>query len=165
MDTIECIKSRRSVREYDSNAVIDINTIYEIISIASWSPSGKNLQPWNVKVVTDNQCRKRISKMIPRHEWIAGSSASIVVFLDKNRSYDRIKDVQGCGAFMQTVLLAAHSMNIDSCWVGGVLRESDELNSLLEVPNDYELMGLITLGIGIGKNRVSKRLDISDLLL
>ena len=165
METIECIKTRRSVREYSANTSIDETTIKELISIASWAPSGKNMQPWRVKIVTERHLIKSIADMTPRNRWIAESGSLIIVYLDQKRSYDYVKDVQACGAFMQTFMLAAHSMNIDTCWVGGMLNKAKQISSLIGVDDDFELMGLITIGIGISKHRFTKRLELSKILL
>ena len=165
MDTIECIKTRRSVREYDTNTYIDETTIKELISIASWAPSGKNMQPWRVKIVTEHHLIKSIANMTPRNRWITECGCLLIVYLEKKHSYDYVKDVQSCGAFMQTLLLAAHSMGIDTCWVGGILKIDDQISSLIGVNDDFELMGLITMGVGRSKHRVSKRLEINEILL
>jgi nitroreductase len=52
MDVIDAIKSRSSVRAYTDKPVSH-NTVEEILDIARWAPSGANMQPWRVIVVTD----------------------------------------------------------------------------------------------------------------
>ena len=51
MNLNELIKSRYSVRSFTDDSV-DIKTIREILEIASNAPSGGNIQPWKVYVVT-----------------------------------------------------------------------------------------------------------------
>lgn len=70
----------------------------------------------------------------------------VVVFLDKSHSYHYIKDVQSCGAFIQNIMLAAHSLNIGSCWIGEILSQSKNVNMLLGIADNMELMGIVTLG-------------------
>jgi len=63
MNLNELIKSRYSVRSFtDDN--IDIKTIREILEIASNAPSGGNIQPWKVYVVTGRAKEKLIKKVL-----------------------------------------------------------------------------------------------------
>jgi len=56
------IKSRRSVRAFLPEQV-DEQTIREILEVASWAPSGANMQPWKVYVTT-GETRQRLSSAI-----------------------------------------------------------------------------------------------------
>ena len=51
MNTLEAIASRRSVRAFRPDPVPP-ETIREILEIAARAPSGTNMQPWKVRVVT-----------------------------------------------------------------------------------------------------------------
>ncbi len=51
MDTITCIKTRQSIRAFLKEQVPE-ETLKEIIQVASWSPSYKNTQPWEVMIVS-----------------------------------------------------------------------------------------------------------------
>ncbi len=53
------ITSRRSVRAFLPEPV-DEGTIREILGVASWAPSGTNMQPWRVYVVTGD-IKQRVS--------------------------------------------------------------------------------------------------------
>lgn len=56
------IKSRRSVRAFLPDP-IEESTIREILEVASWAPSGANMQPWKVYVTT-GEARQRLSDAI-----------------------------------------------------------------------------------------------------
>ncbi|WP_216141333.1 nitroreductase [Priestia aryabhattai] len=51
MDVYEAVTSRRSVREFTDRPVTR-EVLERVLSAAAWSPSGSNLQPWNVYVLT-----------------------------------------------------------------------------------------------------------------
>jgi nitroreductase len=51
MDVIEAIRSRISTRAFLDNPV-DEAVVRAILDDARWAPSGGNLQPWNVHIVT-----------------------------------------------------------------------------------------------------------------
>ena len=63
MNLNELIKSRYSVRNFTDDSV-DIKTIREILEIASNAPSGGNIQPWKVYVVTGRTKEKLIKKVL-----------------------------------------------------------------------------------------------------
>ena len=63
MNLNELIKSRYSVRSFTDDAV-DIETIREILKISSNAPSGGNIQPWKVYVVTGKTKEKLIKKAL-----------------------------------------------------------------------------------------------------
>lgn len=53
MNTIDCIKQRRSVRKYTSQK-INKETQELLLHAAICAPSGKNGQPWRFKCIDDN---------------------------------------------------------------------------------------------------------------
>ena len=58
----EAITSRRSVRAFLPDPV-DESAIREILDVASWAPSGTNMQPWRV-YVTSGETKERVSRAI-----------------------------------------------------------------------------------------------------
>jgi nitroreductase len=63
MNLNELIKSRYSVRSFTDDTV-DIKIIREILEISSNAPSGGNIQPWKVYVVTGKTKEKLIKKAL-----------------------------------------------------------------------------------------------------
>ncbi|WP_405475458.1 nitroreductase [Streptomyces sp. NBC_00009] len=51
MDIYEAVASRRAVREFTDRPV-PRETLERVLSAAAWAPSGSNIQPWRVYVVT-----------------------------------------------------------------------------------------------------------------
>ena len=51
MDIYEAVKSRRAVRGFKDQPV-SREVLERVLSAAAWSPSGSNIQPWNIYVVT-----------------------------------------------------------------------------------------------------------------
>jgi nitroreductase len=62
MDTIECIKTRRSIRQFKSEPVPK-EVLLEIINVAKWSPSYKNSQPWE-SVILSGAKKEALTKML-----------------------------------------------------------------------------------------------------
>src|SRR6185295_9275929 len=51
MDVYEAVKSRRAVRGFTERPV-SREVLERVLSAAAWAPSGSNIQPWNIYVVT-----------------------------------------------------------------------------------------------------------------
>src|SRR5215468_3137119 len=51
MDVYEAVRSRWSVRNF-SNRPVPRESLERVISAAAWAPSGSNIQPWHIYVVT-----------------------------------------------------------------------------------------------------------------
>lgn len=62
MDAVECISGRRSIRGFTKNPVPK-ELLEQVLETASWSPSYKNSQPWEVMVVSGNT-KEKLSKMM-----------------------------------------------------------------------------------------------------
>lgn len=164
MDIFDCIRARRSVRNYSGQPIKKAD-IDKIIEAAVWAPSGKNGQPWKFKVILDEELINQISDMSIYGKWMKKASCFICVLLDKEGSYNYIKDIQSCGAAIQNILLCAHSLGIGSCWIGEVLEKSNQFLKLVKLEERYELMAVIVLGYGLKEALNPRRKDISSFLL
>ena len=51
MDAVECIKTRRSIRQFKPEP-LSKDVLLEIVNIAKWSPSYKNSQPWEAVILS-----------------------------------------------------------------------------------------------------------------
>ena len=58
----EAITSRHSVRAF-LDTPVDVQTIKDILSVASRAPSGTNTQPWKVYVLTGNKRAEMIERV------------------------------------------------------------------------------------------------------
>ncbi len=63
METIEAIKTRRSVREFTDDDVDD-TALEEIIDAGRWAPSGLNNQAWRFIAVRDNGTKEKLSMLM-----------------------------------------------------------------------------------------------------
>lgn len=151
MNVLEVIKTRRSVRSYTDQPIED-EKIDKIIEAARWTPSGKNGQPWKFKIVTDKSQIKSLSELSIYGSWMKTATCFVIVFLNKQCSYDYVKDIQSCGAAMQNMMLMAHFLDVGSCWIGEILPKANEVKTALEIGNEnLQLMGIITLGYKKGR--------------
>lgn len=150
METLECIKTRRSVRKFLDKPVTWDN-IATILDSGRMAPSAGNLQSWKFIVVEDKEPKEEIAKACVDQLWIATAPYIIVIvseFEKMKRFYDlrgeRLYSVQGCAAAAQNMLLAAHDIGLGACWVGAF--DEEKIKDVLGCPADTRPQAVIPIG-------------------
>ncbi|NJD77125.1 MAG: nitroreductase family protein [Candidatus Methanoperedens sp.] len=163
METIEAIKTRRSVRGFEAWDVSD-ETIVQVLDAGRWAPSGLNNQAWRFIIVRRPETKIDLSELTDYGPTVKNAPVLIVVFLDRDHMYHYVKDVQSIGACIQNMLLAIHSMGLGGVWLGEILKNREMVNKVLGAPESYELMAVIALGHPLSKIRSSKRKELNELV-
>jgi len=145
MDMLEEIRTRRSIRKFTDDDVDD-QTLNQIIEMGTWAPSGLNNQPWKFVVVRNQDLRMALSRQTTYSHIIRGAPVCIAVFLDNEQSYNRVKDIQAMGACIQNMLLTIHHLGLGAVWLGEILKNRENVEKILEVPESCELMAVVALG-------------------
>ena len=162
------ILNRRSIRSYTSKN-IDRNDIIQILTAAGWAPSGNNLQPWRFSVITNPEIIKKLAALSIYHEWLQTSPCLIAVYLDTKAIDDKISNIhlkhaQAIGAAIQNMLLAAHELDLGTCWIGEILKNEDQVKELTGIPSELQLMAVISVGYP-SKDSKSKRRDFTENII
>ena len=175
MNTIEAIKSRRSVRKFKENS-IPHTLLEQLISIASYAPSWKNSQITRYIAIEDPKMREMIAdSCCSEHNSSIIKPAPLLVAttLIKGRSgYERdgsfstsAKDLwqaYDCGIAGQTFCLAAKELGLDTVIMG--LFDMEKAASIIGVPDDQQLMSLIVVGYGDEAPDAPARKEVNQLL-
>jgi nitroreductase len=164
MELIDGIYTRRSVRDFTGEPV-KRKDLTEIMKAGTWAPSGLNNQPWRFALIQNKETISEISKLTRYQKIIETSSACIAVFLDYNSSYDDVKDHMAVGACIQNMLLTAHSLGLGAVWLGEILKNSEKIREIIEMPEDIELMAVVAIGHPAHRDQESQRKDLSEILL
>jgi len=143
METLEAIKTRRSVREF-SDRKVEKEKILEILDAGRFAPSGLNNQPWKFRIVRDRKEKELLAEQTRYAGIIRSAPAAIAVFLDNTETYDRTKDVQATGA----------------C----ILKNKEAVNRILSAPEGCELMVVIAVGYGKPKEEAGRK-ELGELML
>ena len=155
MKTEDAIKSRRSIRKYTSQIPKE-SEIDKILEAAIWAPSGLNNQPWKFKILKNNE-KNKLSEFTHYGNIIKAAPVAICVFLDKDTSYNREKDIMAIGAAIENMLLQAEALGLATCWLGEILNQRENVEALLKIPPTYEFMAAISLGYSDEKPESSRK--------
>ncbi len=161
--TEECIRARRSVRAFIKKMPEEY-ILEKILAAGMWAPSGLNNQPWRFKVIRDDRMKRQIASCTRYRTLLENAPVAIAVFLDKEASYHREKDIMAVGACIQNMLLTAHALGLGTCWLGEILNKREAVERYCSITEPLELMALIACGYPAEKPR-SLRAPLSDKLL
>jgi nitroreductase len=150
METVECIKTRRSVRKF-SDKPVPWDNIATILDCGRMAPSAGNLQSWKFIIVEDKGPKEEIARACVDQLWISNAPYIIVVVSEAEkmkRFYDlrgdRLYSVQSCAAAVQNMLLAAHDLGLGACWVGAF--DEEKIKTILSCPAETRPQAVIPIG-------------------
>lgn len=160
--TIETILARRSIREYTGSPVSKdyINTILEC---GRWAPSGLNNQPWKFIVIRNEDTIRKMADCTHYSKIVLHANVLIAVYLDHDTMYHHDKDVLAIGASIQNMLLACTDLQLGAVWLGEILKKSEQVDAILEVPDSFELMAALAIGHPVERERSSTRKGIEEI--
>ncbi len=145
MNCLEALFTRRSIRHY-LNRGVEREKVEKALEAAHWAPSGKNNQPWRFVVVQDGETRGELAKLTVSGRIIREAPVAVAVFMDREVSYHREKDIQSIGACIENMLLAFHCQGLGAVWLGEILKNREKVEELLGVPSSWEFMALVSAG-------------------
>ena len=153
---IETIISRRSVRAYEDRAVAR-DTMELIAECGINAPNGMNKQEWEIRIVDNPDFINGVTELYVKENPSAAKdpgfknmfrNAPTVVFIGApDNTYSGVN----CGLLGENMILAAWSMGIGSCCLGGPVRfinseEGAEYLKQLRFSEGYSLIYAIRFG-------------------
>jgi len=159
METLEAIKQRKSVREWDDKPLSQ-NQLEQIVDAGRRAPTAINIQPWEFMVVTQKKTLGDIARATDHGTFIDNAPACIIVYCKSTKYY--LED--GCAA-VENMLLAATSLGLAGCWVAGDKKPyTQEMSSILNVPDDYKLVALVPVGFPKYPTTSKPKRPLNDVL-
>jgi len=163
---LEAIARRRSIRQFTADS-IRREEVLAILEAGRLAPSGKNNQACRfLPVFAGEAGQEALAKLTAYGKILRNAQLLLVVCLDKEHTYDQIKDSQSAGAAIQNMMLAAHSLGIGSVWIGQILaQEQAALKAVHLDPERYQLMAVLCFGRPNDPNAALNRQPLSTFLL
>ncbi|MGN0703031.1 MAG: nitroreductase family protein [Lentihominibacter sp.] len=150
-EIIKAMKERRSIRKYKSEQIKDTE-LEQILEAGLYAASGRGQQATKLVVVQDKDTIARLSKMNAAvmgadTDPFYGAPTVVIVFADRNR----VTCVEDGSLVIGNMMLAAHSIGVDSCWIHRAKEvfDSQDGKELMEewgVDADYFGVGNCILG-------------------
>lgn len=177
-DVVRLLASHRSVRSYRPDPLPD-GVLEVLVTAAQSASTSSNLQSYSIVAVRDPEKKNRIA------EWsnnpFASQAPLILVFcpdlyrleqVSRRQGYDFAE--RGMEMFIQAVVdaalaaqnaaVAAESLGLGICYLGGVRNEMAKMAELLRLPpRTFALVGM-TVGYPAQASRVRHRLPMDVIL-
>lgn len=137
METIPCIKSRRSVRRF-SKKEVSVETLKELVDCARHAPDAFGSEPWEFIVLQNKELIGKLledrlqmkaapydinsrnfaeKEGIQNYENMNLPPAMIVLCGDKNRCGYTGSLLCTLSVTAENILLSAHSLGLGACWI------------------------------------------------
>jgi nitroreductase len=172
----DCIKGRRSIRQFKADAVSH-ELLEDIITTASYAPSWKHTQITRY-VAVEGSLKDRLAgectNIYPGNARIINSAPMVIaVTIIKGRSgYERDGSFStskedgwqmfDAGVASEAFCLAAYEQGLGSVILG--LFDYEETAKLLDIPEDREVIALIPIGYPDEEPAAPRRKSVEELL-
>lgn len=149
MKTLDCIKTRRSIRKFLDKEV-EKDKINKLIEAGIQAPSSVDCQPWHFIIIKDKEIKKELAntKEEDNREHILTAPISIVVCVDKEKSPSRY--IEDGVTATENILLAAHDLDLGSVYVTGSKsskpERAEKIRELLHMPKNIEPITILPVG-------------------
>ncbi|RII25618.1 MAG: nitroreductase [Geobacter sp.] len=160
MDTLEAIRTRRSVRKF-SDRPVEPEKLQAVLEAVQMAPSWANMQCWRFVVVEDPDMKAKISELSyveayfapkgyksnPSRKALAEAPVVIVacgVPTDSGDLRGQQYYLTDVGIATENLMLAAHAVGLGTVFVG--VFDEENLGYLLDIPPEVRIVGLFPLG-------------------
>ena len=166
MNTLDAIRARRSYRGKYLPTPVPREHLSAIMEAGLLAPSGCNKQTTSLIAVDDPTVLAQLHAVItpPVGET---APAMICVLTRPVIAYrDRTFFVQDYAAAIENMLLAIADLGYESCWIEGhvtdVDRIGDQMARILGVPEEYQLVCFLPVGLPAEEAKTPKKLPLES---
>jgi len=160
MDAMECLRTRRSIRNFLDKEVPK-EVIEDMIDAARLAPTANNVQPWEFIVVTDKAMRKKLADTTDSGKFISDAPVCMVVLCKETKYF-----LEDGSAATENIMLAARAHGVGTCWVDGDKKPyAGKILDMLKAPSVYKLISLIAAGYpGVEPGPPHGKRDLKEVL-
>jgi FMN reductase (NADPH) len=176
--TIELLKSHRSIRKF-TDQKIPTPTLHELVRAGQGASTSNHVQACTIIQVVDPDKRARLVELTGGQTWVATCSDFLVFCADMKRSTEAAaaagaEVVTGMteqllvasvdtALLAQNVAVAAESVGLGLCFIGGIRNNPQAVSELLNLPDQvYPVFGMC-LGYPDQSPEVKPRLPLATV--
>lgn len=164
MDVLEAIRTRRSIRAYDSREVEE-EKLKRVLEAGRLAPSASNRQDWKFIVVRDSEKRKMLVEAAGGQAFVEEAPVVLVVC---GTEPDK---VMYCGQPAYTVdtsialsfmILEACELGLGTCWLGHF--DEKRVKEILGIPAGVRVVAMTPLGYPAESPAARPRKSIDEVV-
>jgi nitroreductase len=141
-DRIAFLRGLRSVRRFRPDP-IPSEVVDDLLEVARWTGSARNLQPWELVVIQDHKTLGALAELEGYARHLAGAPLGIVLVM---AGQEHEQEAYDDGRLSERIMLAAAAHGVASCigwWAGDGRSAAKEL---LGVPPERTVRTALSLG-------------------
>ena len=162
MNVYECLRTRRTVREFKPDPVSN-ESLAKLLNAARWSPSSRNQQPWHFVVVRDRDTLAKLGETARTGGFLARATLAIAIVME-----DADQPQMDAGRALQQMELIAWSEGMGTCFVTLTDDQRESIADLLGIPQGLELITVLPFGYrrgdfrgqGVARKRMSELVHV-----
>ncbi len=150
MSVFHCIKTRRTIRKF-KDEFVPWEKLVAVIEAARYTPTAGNLQNWKLVLIKEDAQKAKLAKACIEQKWIA-QAAFLIIVVGEPKSAERFfgpranfYTIQNCGAVIQTMLLAAHSVGLGAAWIGAF--DEEMIRDIINHAEYNHVQAVVALGV------------------
>lgn len=177
MDVLECINAKRSYRTYTEEIISD-EVIKQLIVLGTKASTGSGMEAWGFVIIKNKKEINDLSDKIkihilgnyekypylkeyeswmnnPKYNVFNNANQLLIIYGNKDSHWY----VYDCTLAAANIMLAAHSMNIGTCWIGFAeyICDTKEFKEKYNISENYTLVCPMSIGYMEGKLSLPKR--------
>lgn len=167
MDTIEAIRTRRSVRKVKEEEP-EKETILKLLESARWAPNHFNTEPWRFTVLTGegrkklgdaygkiNQAKVKdddetVKEAAYEKGMIKAFRAPVIIVVSAEPSdkakVKEVEEICATACAVQNILLAAHELGLGAMWRTGDPTYTDTMKKSFGTSENGTVLGFLYIG-------------------
>lgn len=178
--TIELLLQHRSIRKFEDRPVTD-ETLRTLVACGQAAATSSNVQAVTAIHVTKPETREALAALAGGQPYVAAAGAFLVYCADLRRPMNACESQGGVfsqgmtehfliasidvALAAQNTVIAAESLGLGICYIGGLRNNPAEVSKLLELPQQvYPVFGLC-LGYPDQNPEVKPRLPVDAVLM
>jgi nitroreductase len=178
--TIDLLKAHRSIRKFTDDPVTD-EQVREIVAAGQAAATSSNVQAVSVIQVNQPAMRESMAELAGGQPWVTAAGAFLVWCADLGRSGAACAQAGGdfevgmtehfliatvdVALAAQNAVIAAESMGLGICYIGGLRNNPAKVSELLALPEQvYPVFGLC-LGYPAQDPDIKPRLSLDAVLM
>lgn len=177
MNTIDCIKTRRSIRTYKEEQIPQ-EVISEVVELARFAPSWKNSQIARYYVVQSAELKQHIAEngmmgFAFNTKTLTKAPALVVVaYVEKRSGYERDGsfstpkedrwEMFDAGIATQTFCLAAHEKGLGTCIMG--IFDEAKIAEAIQLPEGQKIGAVVAIGYPAEEPAAPARKEVEQLV-
>lgn len=165
MDVQKAIRSRRSIRAYDSRGVEE-DKLLRVLESGRLSPSAGNRQERRFVIVRDANMRKLLSEAA-RNQGFVAEAPVVIAACSIEKEY-----IMSCGQLAYPIdtaiavdhmTLQAVEEGLGTCWIGAF--DEKKVKEILNIPDNVRVVTLLPLGYPSDIPPPTSRKSIAEIVM